>query len=237
MSKRKPKGKTRRPKRVVVRGGSMTSVARKVDNAVEQNQKQRKQKIKKMRQEISRKSQMANKRIKRLEEKGVMTPALRSFYDTRGKGNYFSIRGKSNNQAMQELAEVEKYLDMATSSLTGARKILTETSRKFNIELTGHDWVANQKKVNEIFRIVDKVDEYLKTSDEKTVAFSSTQLIDGVARYIQEAEDIVADVERDTEEITENIVNAINEMRTVDDIRSKKYENFEYWVGSFLDKG
>src|SRR5699024_9740229 len=117
------------------------------------------------------------------------------------KGNYFSIRGKSNNQAMQELAEIEKYLDMATSTLTGAREILNDTARKFNIELTGHDWVANQKKVNEIFRIVDKVDEYLKTSDEKTVAFSSTQLIDGVASYIQEAEDIVADVERDTEEI------------------------------------
>lgn len=237
MANRNPRGKRRKPERKIIKGGSYESVARGVDEAVEENQKQRKEKVRKMRQEISRKSQMANKRIRRLEEKGVMTPALRSFYDSRGKGNYFSIRGKSNNQAMQELAEIEKYLDMATSTLTGAREILNDTARKFNIELTGKDWVENQKKVNEIFRIVDKVDEYLKTSDEKTVAFSSTQLIDGVASYIQEAEDIVADVERDTEEITKNIVDAINEMRTVDDIKSKKYQNFEYWVGSFLDKG
>src|SRR5699024_12376758 len=97
--------------------------------------------------------------------------------------------GKSNNQAMQELEEIEKYLDMATSTLTGAREILNDTARKFNIELTGHDWVANQKKVNEIFRIVDKVDEYLKTSDEKTVAFSSTQINDGNARNIKEDEE------------------------------------------------
>src|SRR5699024_2541740 len=110
-------------------------------------------------------------------------------------------------------------------------------ARKFNIELTGHDWVANQKKVNEIFRIVDKVDEYLKTSDEKRVALSSTQIIDGIASYSEEADDELTDDEEHKEEITENIVNAINEMRTVDDIKSKKYENFEYWVGSFLDKG
>lgn len=237
MSKRNYKGRVRRPKKQTITGRSMVEVATKVDVATGKNIKQRKQKIKKMRREISRKAQMANKRIRRLEEKGVMTPALSSFYRTRGKGNYFSIRGKSNNQAMQELAEVERYLEMATSSLTGARKILNDTAKKFNIELVASDWVKNQKRVNEIFRIVDKVDEYLKTSDQKTVAFASTQLIDGVANYIQDFEETVGDIEKDTEEIVVNIVDAINEMRVADHIDSKKYSNFHYWVDSILDKG
>src|SRR5699024_2381957 len=156
-------GKRRKPERKIIQGGSYESVARGVDKAVEENQKQRKEKVRKMRQEISRKSQIANKRIRRLEEKGVTTPALQSFYESRGKGNYFRNKDKSNNQAMKELAEIEKYEDMATSKKTGAREIQNDTARKFNIALTGHVWVANQMKVNEIFRIVDKVDEYLKT--------------------------------------------------------------------------
>lgn len=61
---------------------------------------------------------MANKRIKRLENSGLLSPALHAVL----KEGKFYAKGKDLNQLRHEYARVHAFLNMDTSTVGGARK-------------------------------------------------------------------------------------------------------------------
>src|SRR5699024_3680726 len=73
------------------------------------------------RKEVSRRASIANKRLRRLQATGMSTPALEKWREDGGE--YFSVRGKSYNEVQAEMARVNQYLDSATSSISGAKKV------------------------------------------------------------------------------------------------------------------
>lgn len=61
---------------------------------------------------------MANKRIKRLENSGLMSPALHAVM----KEGKFYAKGKDLNQLRHEYSRVMAFLNMSTSTVAGARQ-------------------------------------------------------------------------------------------------------------------
>lgn len=73
---------------------------------------------KELRKICGRYRDMANKRIKRLEAEKLPSPALHSVMKSGGK---FSTKGKNLNQLRKETQRCINFLNMATSSVGGAR--------------------------------------------------------------------------------------------------------------------
>ncbi len=96
-----------------------------LEEKVEKQIKKKQKRISAYRKEVSRRAAIANKRIKRLEEKGMTSsPAYQKWLADGGQK--FSVRGKSYNEVQAEMARINTYLDSATSSITGAKKVVKQ---------------------------------------------------------------------------------------------------------------
>lgn len=72
---------------------------------------------------VSRLSSAANKRIKRIKEQGLETPATKSVDKSGGK---FSTRGKSLNQLRSEFIRAKRFLANKTSTVKGYKAFKKE---------------------------------------------------------------------------------------------------------------
>ena len=61
----------------------------------------------------------ANKRIKRLQGMETLPPALNAVMDNGGK---FSLKGKSRNEVLKESSRVIAFINMKTSTVSGAKQ-------------------------------------------------------------------------------------------------------------------
>ena len=126
------------------------------------------------RKELARMSSIANKRIKRLKEKGVSTPALEAL----GGNTHFGIghRKVTNEQVNNEYFRVKNFLDSMTSSLTGATKYFDELATRI-----GYEGVSNrelQQYAKQFFNIVKLVKSQLGAEEQRW--FSSYRLLNAV---------------------------------------------------------
>lgn len=89
----------------------------------------------------------ANKRIKRLREKGVAeySPAIIRSLGNRVK---FSIKGKTRNEILKEFKAIRRFLQAKTSSLSGFKAYKKRMESKIGTELDNE----KMKKMWEIFR-------------------------------------------------------------------------------------
>ena len=113
-------------------------------------------KLRALKQVVSKKASMANKRLRRLENSNLTSsPAYQQW--VQGGSHKFSVRGKSYNELQAELARVNNFINSKTGSVRGVQKVVKEMGR--NIGITVKD--------------IDKVQEYLDKVDLK--AFVKTQ--------------------------------------------------------------
>lgn len=84
----------------------------------------------------------ANKRLKRLEGLKTLSPALNSVMESGGK---FSIKGKSRNQVLKETSRAIAFINMKTSTVSGAKQF----ERNFLAKLSNKakDITNDQRKV------------------------------------------------------------------------------------------
>ena len=71
----------------------------------------------------------ANKRIKRLENNKTLSPALNSVMESGGK---FTLKGKSRNEVLKEASRAIAFMNMQTSTLSGAKKFENNFSKKLS---------------------------------------------------------------------------------------------------------
>ena len=96
----------------------------------------------------------ANKRLRRMEQAKVMSPA---YYAAMNGGGYFSGRGfsKDYNQLMHEYSRVIAFLNNETSTLGGARKYEKKISALLgNREIT----MAQRDLIFEVFHKLEEMD-------------------------------------------------------------------------------
>lgn len=137
-----------------------------------------------LKQETSRLNSMANKRIRRLEEKGMRTPAYDKWLADGGE--YFSVRGKDWNETQRELARVRNYLDSKTSSIRGATRVLKEMAQNTGIQ---YDSVASlQAKSDMFFELASKTEQYLRMMEDSASAIGYQKIWEAINQYVEEQE-------------------------------------------------
>lgn len=179
----------------------------------------------KFRQEASRLSSMANKRLGRLKEQSlVQSPAYKSWVDDGAVK--FGIQGKTYNEVKAEVGRLNKFLNMSTSTVRETKKHFKTVANRVGI--TKFENIKDlQKQLNNFFEVSAKVKEYLHNSKEIGVAIGYQKVWEIVSNYVQETESTLSDVESDVMEITKKIVPA-----TAIEFSGKVVDDF---LDSFLD--
>lgn len=190
-------------------------------------------KIRDYRKEVSRRASMANKRLRRLEATGMATPALEKWKEDGGE--YFSIRGKSYNEVQSEMARINQYLDSATSSISGAKKVVNEMIDNTGMDIEWSDWKDVRAKTKAFFDISSKIEQYLRTVEDRASSIGYQKIWSAINRYVKDMNMDLADVEANVENITADIVDAMD-VWDEDKRYTAKGENYEYWNWTKLGK-
>lgn len=142
------------------------------------------QKEKELRREASRLASLANKRLKRIEQQDLTeSPAYKKFIEDGGQK--FGIRGKSQEEVKQEIARMNNFINLQTSTVTGTKKYLDNVAKSVGI-VEFENFKELQDQLNTFFRGVDKVREYLRNSKEVSVAIGYSKIFEVVSDYVQE---------------------------------------------------
>lgn len=178
---------------------------------------------KNFRKEVSRLNSMANKRIKRLQQSDFSeSPALKKWVNDGSE--YFSIRGKSQQDVRREFYKVRQYLDSSTSSITGTKKTL-----KVMAENTGQVYESIQdlqESSKAFFELSSKVEEYLKVSGRGSQAVGYQRIWEAINMYTQDnniklrtgsVDDLISVVS----ELSENLLHA-------DNVDTSKFFNIDW---------
>lgn len=158
----------------------------------------------KLRQEASRLSSMANKRLKRVEEQNLVnSPAYKKWVEDGSQK--FGVRGKTMEEVKFEIGRLNDFLDKSTSTVTGAKKHFKNVADKIGI-VKWNDMNDLQNKINNFFEITAKVKEYLYNSKEIGVAIGYQKIWEVVSDHIEEMNTEIEDVESEVLKITETLV-------------------------------
>lgn len=160
----------------------------------------------------------ANKRIRRIEGAGVVSPAILKLKERFNQADFkFSVRGKNLNELRKQYTQVMGFLGMKTSTLTGARKFERDFSKRFT---NGEVLSESQKKV-----LFDAYRFTFERFREKIKVFGSDKLISMYASFMQENninDEMTATTEKAQEQV-ERILDYFNK-----EIKKQKLE-FEFY--------
>ena len=152
-----------------------------------------------LREAVSRLASAANKRLKRLEETNLTSPATLEVKDSGGK---FGTRGKSEIELQVEYRRVSNFLRNKTSTVTGARKLENETRQELE---TKYGIILKQEDYNELLQ------------GFKEIANESPDYISRALRYkyLKEYDITLADNKMTTTDISDIIASELNRYYSV----------------------
>lgn len=160
-----------------------------------------------------------NARIDRLENSQYFSPALKAI---NGNGGKIKIRGMNLNELRHEYARAQSFIQMQTSSVTGARQYNKEVD-----ELLGGEYREEVRQ--KIFETFKKVQE---TYPPELQVYDSKQLIQDIADDVDEKIDDFSMSEDEIEERTEEILQA-----RAEEIEQAYKEHIEELEKEFKDIG
>ena len=161
--------------------------------------------------EISRKASMANKRLKRLEQKGLTSsPAYKHWLESGGQK--FSVKGKNYNELQAELARVNHFIDAKTSTIRGLNKVLKDIAKTTGIETK--DIVKIQNHAVKFFELTSKVEQYLRNTEDSASAIGYRKIFEVVSNYVKQEKLDLGKSKQDVEAMIPDLVGMIT--RAVD---------------------
>lgn len=161
------------------------------------------------RQEVSRLSNIANKRIRRLEESDFnSSPAYQKWL--KEGGEFFKVQGKTQAEVWNEYYRVKNYLDSKTSSITGTKQVLNNMNQYTGMNLNTYEEIIEAS--GDFFRLAQRVSEYLSVIGLGAV-FDSNQIYNMISYVTQDLEiDLVdMDIGGMTDYVTQELVNSYYE--------------------------
>lgn len=158
--------------------------------------------------EVSRKASMANKRLKRLESNNLTNlPAYKNWLDYKG-GVKFSVKGKSHNELVAEMARLDRFINAKTSTVRGANFTLKQIASSNNISYKKVGELNN--KLSNFFRLYDKVNEYLDNSMALANAVGSDNIMEIVQNYVKDQKVNLNGGMEDVESMIPDIIKAVS---------------------------
>lgn len=137
---------------------------------------------KRLRNEVAKMANTANKRLNRLESNNLqMLPAYKAWQDN--GAIKFSVKGKSYNQLQTEYWRLKNFLDDRTSTVREANKFLREMAKNTGIKYRGlKDLKA--KSAN-FFRLAQKIKEYNSKINQSAQAINYQRIWQQINTYIK----------------------------------------------------
>lgn len=174
----------------------------------------RQERIKQERAEARRKVSVANKRIRRLENKGLeQNPAYEWLVDKRG-GKHFSVKGLTHNELMREMAQMDRFLNMKTSTVRGMNSVLKEMAN--NTGITYKNLAELQANSKTFFDLASKVEQYLDNVEDRWGAINYKQTWEAINKYLQDQRQNLKDIEGSVESVVENVIKTLDDMMEQD---------------------
>lgn len=167
------------------------------------------------RAEARRLVSLANKRMRRLEQKGMTdNPA----YKATG-GKYFSVRGKSQAEVQHLLREIDKFINAKTSTVRGTNAYLKEMAENTGVV---YDNLADLKKMTpKFFELSSKIEQYLRNVEDMASAIDYNQIWEQINVYVKENEVDLTKAQGDIDEMIKHVATAL-----------KKFEEKETVAGT-----
>ena len=154
----------------------------------------RKERIRQLKQEISKKASMANKRLQRLEKNDLTNvPAYRQY--VQGGGVKFSVKGKSYNELQAELSRVNHFINSKTSTVRGTNSVLREIANTAKIQYNNLSELYSN--VNQFFSLATKVEDYLNATGQTALAIGYQRVWEAINKYVEQEGKILLDTTRD----------------------------------------
>ena len=172
------------------------------------------QKVFEERAEARRLVSLANKRLRRLEEKGYTnSPAYQA---TNG---YFSVRGKNQAEIQAMLREMNKFINAATSTIRGTNNYAKELAKNTGVKYK--NMADLQRKIPKFFELSSKVEQYLRNVEDMASAIDYNQIWEQVNVYVKDNSIDLSKAEGDIDGMIKHISNAL-----------KKYEETNTVAGT-----
>ena len=211
-----------------------TRLEEKVDKKMVKKQKR----ISAYRKEVSRRAAIANKRIKRLEEKGMTSsPAYQRWLSDGGKK--FSVRGKTYNEVQAELARINTYLDSATSSITGAKKVVKQMMDNIGVNdknFKKKNFEQIQQETKKFFEIASQIEQYMRTVEDRASSLGYQKIWEAINKYTKDVDKNILSSERDVSSISSDVIKALKEIENSDVDEKISGENYSYNIWAELSK-
>ena len=165
------------------------------------------QRLQYLRKEANRLASMANKRVRRLEQKNLTNaPAYQQFIASGGK---FSVKGKDYNQLQQEISRLHSFLNSQTSTVRGYNNVLKEMAKNTGIKYK--NLTELKDKANNFFELQSKVEQYLRTVDDMASAIGYQKIWETINVYVKDNKINLASDKLNIEQMTEKLADAIKE--------------------------
>ena len=162
-----------------------------------------KERERKYKAEVSRKASMANKRLKRLEKNNLTNlPAYKNWLDYKG-GVKFSVKGKSHNELVAEMARLDHFINAKTSTVRGANATLKQIASSTNISYKRVGEL--NAKLSKFFDLYSKVEQYLQNSLQIANAVGSDTVMQVVSDYVKDQEQTIKAGMNDYKDMVESI--------------------------------
>lgn len=162
-----------------------------------------KERERKYKAEVSRKASMANKRLKRLEKNDLTNlPAYKNWLDYKG-GVKFSVKGKSHNELVAEMARLDHFINAKTSTVRGANATLKQIASNTNISYKRVGEL--NAKLSKFFDLYSKVEQYLQNSLQIANAVGSDTVMQVVSDYVRDQEQTIKAGMNDYKDMVESI--------------------------------
>lgn len=172
------------------------------------------QKVFDERAEARRLVSLANKRLRRLEEKGYTnSPAYQA---TNG---YFSVKGKSQAEIQALIREMNKFIGAATSTIRGTNNYAKELAKTTGVKYK--NMADLQRKIPKFFELSSKVEQYLRNVEDMASAIDYNQIWEQVNVYVSTNSIDLSKAEGDIEGMIKHISSAL-----------KKYEETNTVAGT-----
>ena len=162
---------------------------------------EKEKRIAEYRKEASRLASMANKRVARLEANDLRdAPAYKGYIESGGK---FSVKGKTYNQLLVEVARMRTFINANTSTIKGVNKYLKSIADNTRIKYTNLKDL--RAKAPKFFELSTKVEQYLREVEDMASAIGYQKIWEAVNVYVKQSMTDLAGAELDIETVAELI--------------------------------
>ena len=159
-------------------------------------------------QEVSKKASMANKRLRRLENKNLTdNPAYKQWLNYKGGVN-FSVKGKDYNELQKEMARINQFINAKTSTIRGTNKVLKGIAENTGIQYNSVKELQQASK--NFFELTSKIDQYLKNTQKSAHAIGYRKIWEVVNQYVKENNIVLAETEQPMESMISDITKLLD---------------------------